>query len=72
MFWQGALPHKFVNFKMKNEECHYYAFHKLVGKFLLEKQHWEARFRKARKNEALLLKGQQFGIKGYQGVIYKS
>jgi hypothetical protein len=25
MFWQGALPRKFVNFKVQNEECHYYA-----------------------------------------------
>jgi hypothetical protein len=25
MFWQGVLPCKFVNFKMQNEECHYYA-----------------------------------------------
>jgi hypothetical protein len=24
MFWQGALPRKFTNFKMQNEECHYY------------------------------------------------
>jgi hypothetical protein len=24
MFWQGALPRKFANFKMKSEECHYY------------------------------------------------
>jgi hypothetical protein len=22
MFWQGALPHKFTNFKMQNDECH--------------------------------------------------
>ncbi len=22
MFWQGALPRKFVNFKMQNDECH--------------------------------------------------
>jgi hypothetical protein len=25
MFWQGALPRKFANFKVQNEECHYYA-----------------------------------------------
>jgi hypothetical protein len=25
MFWEGALPCKFANFKMQNEECHYYA-----------------------------------------------
>jgi hypothetical protein len=24
MFWQGALPRKFANFKVQNEECHYY------------------------------------------------
>jgi hypothetical protein len=22
MFWQGALPRKFANFKMQNDECH--------------------------------------------------
>jgi hypothetical protein len=25
MFWEGALPRKFANFKVQNEECHYYA-----------------------------------------------
>jgi len=25
MFWQGALPRKFANFKVQNDECHYYA-----------------------------------------------
>jgi hypothetical protein len=25
MFRQGVLPHKFANFKVQNEECHYYA-----------------------------------------------
>jgi hypothetical protein len=24
MFCQGALPRKFANFKVQNEECHYY------------------------------------------------
>ncbi len=24
MFWQGALPHKFANFKVQNDECHYF------------------------------------------------
>jgi hypothetical protein len=24
MFWQGALPRKFANFKVQNEEYHYY------------------------------------------------
>jgi hypothetical protein len=24
MFWEGALPRKFANFKVQNEECHYY------------------------------------------------
>jgi len=28
MFWQGALPHKFANFKVQNEECHYYGLGK--------------------------------------------
>jgi hypothetical protein len=27
MLWQGALPSKFANFKMQNEECHYYGLH---------------------------------------------
>jgi hypothetical protein len=29
MFWQGALPRKFANFKMQNEECHYYEDNKV-------------------------------------------
>jgi hypothetical protein len=24
MFWQGALPRKFANFKVQNDECHYF------------------------------------------------
>jgi hypothetical protein len=47
------------------------SFNKLVGKFLLEKQRWKARFRKAKENEALLFKGWQFGTRGYQGVVKK-
>jgi hypothetical protein len=27
MFWQGALPRKFENFKMQNEECHNYVIY---------------------------------------------
>jgi hypothetical protein len=30
MFWQSALPRKFVNFKMQNEECHYYDIRMLI------------------------------------------
>ncbi len=26
MFWQGALPRKFTNFKVQNDECHYFAW----------------------------------------------
>jgi hypothetical protein len=37
MFWQGALPRKFVNFKVQNEECHYYDATYDVTKWIVQK-----------------------------------
>ncbi len=35
MFWEGALPRKFANFKVQNEKCHYY------DTFVIKKQTWQ-------------------------------
>jgi hypothetical protein len=47
MFWQGVVPRKFANFKVQNEECHYYVYSwicmfRFVYAFLCSNVFWKA------------------------------
>ncbi len=48
MFWQGVLPCKFANFKVQNDECHYYAidpFHLSICLWVKRCDKWYPTFR---------------------------